>query len=118
MLFTNVLASEEANSQNSSSSAHSPVATNPQQSFMSSVTGLLPLFLMLGLFYFLVFRPQEKKRKAHQQFLSGIKNGDEVSTSSGLIGKIVAIEQNHVSLEISDGVKVKIVKESILDVKK
>lgn len=64
-----------------------PAAQNPILSF-------LPLILIFGIFYFLVFMPMQRQKKAQQQMLSELKNGDQVSTTGGLIGSIVAIHDD------------------------
>ena len=71
---------------------------------------LLPFALIFGVFYFLVIRPQQKQRSKHQQFLTELKRGDEVVTSSGIIGTVSTVSDNIVTLEIADEVKIKILK--------
>jgi preprotein translocase subunit YajC len=59
----------------------------------------LPLILMFVIFWFLLIRPQQKRAKAHKQMLGGLKRGDRVQTGSGLIGRIVEIDDEQVLLE-------------------
>ena len=59
----------------------------------------LPLILMFVIFWFLLIRPQQKRAKAHKQMLSELKRGDNVITSSGIIGKILQIDDEVVVLE-------------------
>jgi preprotein translocase subunit YajC len=73
--------------------------------------------LMLGLFYFLLIRPQQKRAKEHQAAVGGIKRGDTVVLSSGVIGKIVRVEEGEVGLEIAQGVTIKVVKSMIAEVR-
>lgn len=69
---------------------------------------MLPMFIMVFfIFYFLVMKPQQAKLKAQQSLLSGLKKGDTVVTTSGLIGKIAGVEKDHVSLEVATNVRVK-----------
>ena len=80
---------------------------------MASLNQFLPLVLMFAIFYFLLIRPQQKKAKEHKALLESIKKGDSVVTASGIFGKIMAVEDGIVSLEVSTGVVIKIGKEHI-----
>lgn len=62
----------------------------------------LPLILMFVIFWFLLIRPQQKRAKAHKQMLSELKRGDNVVTASGIIGKILEIDDEQVLLESGD----------------
>lgn len=62
----------------------------------------LPLILMFVIFWFLLIRPQQKRAKAHKQMLSQLKRGDNVVTSSGIIGRILEIDDEQVLLESGD----------------
>ena len=73
--------------------------------------------LLIVLFYFLMIRPQQKRMKQHQTMLSNLKRGDQVVLSSGMIGKVVRVEDKEVGLEIATGVTVKVVKGMISDVR-
>ena len=69
-----------------------------------------PLFLI---FYFLMFRPQQKMRKQHSEMLAALKSGDKVVNSGGLYGEVTGIDNNTVTLEIAPKVRVKVTRESI-----
>lgn len=71
------------------------------------------ILLFLGVFYFIVWRPQSKARKEHEELITTLKKGDEVVTEGGIIGKIVAVEEHLVVLEVSDKSRMRIKKESI-----
>jgi preprotein translocase subunit YajC len=77
----------------------------------------LPLIALVVLFYFLMIRPQQKRMKQHQAMLGALKRGDVVVLSSGMIGKVVRVEDKEVGLEIASGVTVKVVKTMISDVR-
>lgn len=62
----------------------------------------LPLILMFVIFWFLLIRPQQKRAKAHKQMLAELKRGDNVVTSSGIIGTILEIDDEQVLLESAD----------------
>ena len=72
----------------------------------------LPMFVMMGLFvvifYFLLIRPQQKKQKEHQAMLGKIAAGDEIVTAGGILGRIVEVGDNFITLEIADNVRIKV----------
>lgn len=70
--------------------------------------GLLPLILVGGLFYLLILRPQIQERQAHETLVGGLKKGDKVVTSSGLHGRISAVHDNTLELDIADRVRITI----------
>ncbi|HYB97772.1 MAG TPA: preprotein translocase subunit YajC [Candidatus Limnocylindrales bacterium] len=69
-------------------------------------TQLIPLVLILGVFYFLLIRPQQQKAREHEQMLADLAIGDRVVTNGGIYGKIVELRENDVSLEISGSPRV------------
>lgn len=75
-------------------------------------TSGLPMFVMMGLFvvifYFLLIRPQQKKQKEHQAMLSKIGEGDEVVTGGGILGRVIAVGDQFLTIEIADGVRIKV----------
>ena len=75
-----------------------------------------PMFMILAMFaimYFLVIRPQSKKAKEHQKMLSELKKGYDVSTSGGLIGKITGMKDSEVTLQIQEGVRVRVLRSAV-----
>lgn len=85
----------------------------PQDNGLGSI---LLIVLMIVAFYFLLWRPQQKRTKEHQQLLSNLAKGDEVATSSGIHGRVKSIDEQHVSVEISKGVEVKMHKQAVTQV--
>lgn len=83
------------------------------QSKPSIIEQVFPFLIILGVFYFLFIRPQQKKIQKQHQFLSQIKRGDEVLTSGGMFGSIEGFNDNFVILEVSEGVKVRFLKSNI-----
>lgn len=77
----------------------------------------LPLIALVVLFYFLLIRPQQKRMKQHQAMLAALKRGDTVVLPSGVIGKVVRVEDKEVGVEVATGVTVKVVKGMISDVR-
>lgn len=76
-----------------------------------------PIILMFVLGYFLLLRPQQKRAKAHQEQIKGVKRGDTVVLSSGVIGKVSRVEDAEVQVDIATGVSVKVVRSMISDVR-
>jgi preprotein translocase subunit YajC len=76
---------------------------------------MVPLLLIFGVFYFLVLRPQQKKQKQHDQFLKDLKKGDMVVTSSGIIGTVKTLSDRFVTIEVDDGVTLKILRSAIAE---
>ncbi|RKQ73010.1 preprotein translocase subunit YajC [Oceanibaculum indicum] len=81
------------------------------------VVSLLPLVLIFVVFYFLLIRPQQKKVKAHKEMLSNIRRGDRVVTNGGIIGSVTRVnDDNELTLEIAEGVRVRAVRAMVADV--
>ena len=80
--------------------------------------GFAPLIFIFAIFYFLLIMPQQKKAKEHKALLEAIKKGDNVITAGGVHGKITAVDDGIVTLEIATGVNIKITKSYIAAVKK
>ena len=78
---------------------------------------LAPLLLLFVLFYFMLIRPQQKRMKEHQAMIGAIKRGDTVVLPSGVIGKVMRVEDAEVGVEIAQGVTVKVVKAMITEVR-
>jgi len=77
----------------------------------------VPLILIFAIMYFLLIRPQQKKLKDHQKMVEGLRRGDQVVTQGGLIGKVTKVkEQNELEVELSEGVKVRVVQSTIASV--
>ena len=77
----------------------------------SAAGGLTPFIMMavfIVIFYFLLIRPQQKKQKEHQAMLSKIAMGDEVVTSGGILGRVVDVGDQFLTLEIADNVRIKV----------
>jgi len=77
------------------------------------ISAIIWMVLLIGIFYFLLYRPQQQQRKKHEEFLKNLKKGDKVITSGGIVGEIKSIEDNIVSLKLCEGCIIKILKPSI-----
>lgn len=84
---------------------------NPAGGPMALITSLLPFALLIGFFYFLMIRPQKKQEKEIAAMRDSIKIGDEISTNGGLIGRVVKVKDDIITIETgSDKTKLKIFK--------
>lgn len=84
---------------------------------MGAFSSFVPLVLIFAIMYFLLIRPQQKKAKEHQKMVSALRRGDQVITQGGMIGKVTKVNpDNVVEVEIAEGVKVKVVQNSIASV--
>ena len=83
----------------------------------SLIGSLMPLFLMLPIFYFLLIRPQQKKAKELRAMMDALRRGDQVLTQGGIVAKVSKVnEDGTIEVEIAEGVKVKVLKHTILQV--
>jgi preprotein translocase subunit YajC len=74
----------------------------------SQVMPLLMMGAFVAVFYFLLIRPQQKKAKEHQALVSKLAAGDEVVTNGGLLGRVAEVGETFVTLEVADGVRIKV----------
>jgi preprotein translocase subunit YajC len=79
----------------------------------SQLLGSLPLIVIFVLFYFILLRPQQKKQKEHRQMVEALASGDEIVTGGGVLGKVTAVGEQFVTVEVADGVAVKVQKHTI-----
>jgi preprotein translocase subunit YajC len=79
-------------------------------------TSLIPIILMFVIFYFLLIRPQQKKAKEHREMVGHLKKGDRIVTSGGLHGRITAVGDTTLTLEIADRVRVKVARGNVSQV--
>jgi preprotein translocase subunit YajC len=86
--------------------AQAPGGSNP-------LVNLGFIALLVGIMYFVMIRPQQKQMKSHRELLSGLKKGDEVVTQGGVLGKIHQISEQTVTLEVANGVRIRVLKRSV-----
>ncbi|MEJ2658470.1 MAG: preprotein translocase subunit YajC [Desulfobacterales bacterium] len=77
---------------------------------------LIPIILMFVIFYFLLIRPQQKKAKQHREMIGQLKKGDRIVTSGGLHGRVTAVNDTIMTVEIADKVRVKIARGNVAQV--
>jgi preprotein translocase subunit YajC len=74
---------------------------------------MAPIFLVLGIFFFLVIRPQQRERKRREEMLASIKKGDRIVTTGGLIGTVVGLGDQTLTLKIADSVRVECLRSAV-----
>jgi preprotein translocase subunit YajC len=94
-------------------------SATPSSSPLGSGFDILILFLpMIVVFYFLIFRPQRQQMKKREEILKNIRRGDQVVLGGGLVGKVTkVVDDNELEAEIADGVKVRVVRSMVAEVR-
>lgn len=77
----------------------------------------LPIVLIFLIMYFLILRPQRQKAKQHEEMIANVRRGDTVITTGGLIGKVAKVEDSELQIEIAEGVKIKVVRGMLAQVR-
>jgi preprotein translocase subunit YajC len=78
---------------------------------------LVPTAMIIGIMYFMMIRPQQKRLKEHRDMVAAIRRGDMVVTSGGIIGKVAKVEDNELQIEIADGVRIKVLRGTISEIR-
>lgn len=73
----------------------------------------LPLIAIFAIFYFLIIRPQNKKQKEHREMVSALASGDEVVTAGGVLGKVTAVGEQFLDVEVAPNVTVKVQRHTV-----
>ena len=84
-----------------------------EESSQSPFFQFIPLVLILGVFWFLIIRPQQKKQKSHQQMVDNLNKGDKVVTNGGIFGTIVKVGDDRIALEIASKVQINIERQQV-----
>ncbi len=96
------------------------IINNAYAQTASPADGGMSMIIMVVLFfiimYFMIIRPQNKRVKEHKKLIDSLSNGSEVVVSNGIMGKIIKIKEDAVELEVSNGVNIKVRKNSITTV--
>ena len=74
----------------------------------NAFTSFLPLIVIFVLFYFLLIRPQQQRAKEHKKMVDELAEGQEVVTAGGVLGKVASVNNDWITLEVSDGVSLKV----------
>jgi preprotein translocase subunit YajC len=78
---------------------------------------IVPTMMIIAIMYFMMIRPQQKRLKEHRDMVASIRRGDSVVTSGGIIGKVVKVEDNELQVEIAEGVRIKVLRATISEVR-
>jgi len=98
--------------------ASAPAAAPAGGGLQDMLAGPLPMILMMVVLgYFLLWRPQQKRMKDHQDMVKALKRGDTVVLSSGVIGKVSKVEDAELAIEIAQGVVIKVVRSMVSEVR-
>jgi preprotein translocase subunit YajC len=95
--------------------ALAPQPTQPGQPSLPVWANMVPLVLIIFVFYFALIRPQQKKAREHTDLLKTLKPGDKVATNGGIVGVVVAVKEKTVSIRSADA-KLEVLKGSVTDV--
>lgn len=68
----------------------------------------LPVVLLFVVFYFLLIRPQQKRQKEHKNMVADLAKGDEIVTMGGILGKIMSVDENFITVEVSQGTELQV----------
>jgi len=84
---------------------------------LGGMAQLLPIVAIFVIFYFLLIRPQQRKAKEHKALLASVRRGDRIVTGGGILGVVTkVVDEQHVQVEIAEGVRVKVMKSTIADI--
>jgi len=78
---------------------------------------LVPTILIIGIMYFLMIRPQQKRMKEHKEMIASMRRGDTVVTSGGILGKVTKVDEHELQVEIADGVRIKVLRSTVSEVR-
>jgi preprotein translocase subunit YajC len=97
------------------------IAMTPPQGGSSSdglFSTLIMFMLIIGIFYFMILRPQQKRQKERQALLEALKKGDRVVTAGGMYGTIAGIDEKTVLVQVADNVKIKLERSAVSSILK
>ena len=87
--------------------------TGAAQQGSGGFSAFVPLIIMFAIFYFLLIRPQQKKAKEHREMVNNIKRGDRIITSGGIHGRVTAVSDATMTVEIADKVRIKLARGNV-----
>lgn len=83
-----------------------PAGTEKKPGFLGG-NFLVPMVLIVGIFYFILIRPEKRKQQERDRLLKGVKKGDKVMTTSGMHATVAAVQDDVVTLQVAEGVRVR-----------
>jgi preprotein translocase subunit YajC len=80
---------------------------------------LIPMLLMLLIFYFFLIRPQSQRAKEHKARMEAVRRGDTVITSGGMVGRVTKVSDtsDEIEIELADNLKIRVIKSTLMDVR-
>ena len=94
-------------------SLYAPLIAQQTGAQPSPWTGMLPIVLIVFIFYFLMYRPMRKKQKNLEAMVASLKNGDKVITNGGIYGTVAGLRDHTVMLKVTENAKIKVAKSAI-----
>ena len=73
----------------------------------------MPFVFLIAVFYFILIRPQMKRSKEHKTMLEALQKGDEIVAAGGLVGRVTKIDENYITMQVADGVEVRVLRPSL-----
>jgi preprotein translocase subunit YajC len=77
------------------------------------ISAIIWMVMLIGIFYFLLYRPQQQQRKKHEEFLKNLKKGEKVITTGGIIGEVKQIDEKTITLKVCETCSIKVLKPSV-----
>lgn len=93
--------------------AAGPISSGTGSSQGGGIANFFPFLIIIGIFYFLLIRPQKKKANEHQKMLNELQRGNRIVTSGGIYGVISTMKGKIIEIKIADGVKIQVTRSSI-----
>ena len=97
--------------------AQAAAAPAAGSSGFAALAQFVPLVAIFVIFYFLMIRPQQRRMKAHKAMLDAVKQGDEVVTGGGIVGKVTRIKDDELEVEVAPTVKLRVVRGTLSEVR-
>lgn len=98
------------------SPAHAAAGAAPSGT-AAFLINVAPLLLIFIIFWFLLIRPQQRRMKQHRDMIGAVKRNDVAVTGGGVIGKVTKVDENEVELEIASGVRIRVLKGMLSEVR-
>lgn len=96
--------------------AHAQTAPAAAAGGESTLMSLLPIVLMFVVLWFVMIRPQMKKAKEHKAMIDALAKGDEVVTAGGILGRVAKLGDNHINVEVANGVEIQMQRSAVVQV--
>src|SRR5216684_2809083 len=84
-----------------------------QKKSSGGAAAFLPLLVLVGVFWFLIMRPQQRRAKEQKDMTSNVKQGDRIVAAGGIVGTVRRIDDDTISLQVADGVVIKVDRGSV-----